>query len=49
MMRSMKEGRMGGLLAGDSVVRKYIAATEAIAWTPVRSRLQAAQAVDCAD
>ena len=49
MMRSMKEGRMGGLLAGDSVVRKYIAATEAIAWTPARSRLQAAQAVDCAD
>ena len=49
MMRSMKEGRMGGLLAGDSVVRKYIAATEAIVRTPGRSRLQAAQAVDCAD
>ena len=49
MMRSMKEGRMGGLLAGDSVVRKYIAATETIARTPARSRLQAAQAVDCAD
>lgn len=44
-MRHMS--RIGGLLMDDFVVRGFIAGTEIAARTQGRSRLQAAQAVDC--